>query len=254
MVIFRYDKSFEGLLTCVFEAYDRKMFPTALSEEQAPLPLFYDTAIRIITDDTKSGRVWQGLQKKLSPAGLSVITTAWLSEIPDIDILLFRYIRKSFDAPASIELNFGDPDVLQATQIAKKVTQERHRIVQFLRFQKAADGTFFAAVEPLFNVLPIAISYFQDRFADQSWLIYDLKREYGYYYNQQEITEIRFADKPAHLQNGKLTPELMAGDEQLFQKLWQQYFKSISIKERANPRLHRQNLPTRFWKYLTEKQ
>ncbi|MFR1242295.1 MAG: DUF4130 domain-containing protein, partial [Butyricimonas faecihominis] len=45
----------------------------------------------------------------------------------------------------------------------------------------------------------------------------------------------------------------MDQDEKLFQKLWQTYFKAITIKERLNPKLHRQNLPARFWKYLPEK-
>ena len=30
MIIYQYDKSFDGLLTCIFEAYDRKMFPDIL--------------------------------------------------------------------------------------------------------------------------------------------------------------------------------------------------------------------------------
>ena len=37
-------------------------------------------------------------------------------------------------------------------------------------------------------------------------------------------------------------------------KLWKEYFNAINIKERNNPKLHRQNLPVRYWKYLTEKQ
>ncbi|MBV3583540.1 DUF4130 domain-containing protein, partial [Phocaeicola dorei] len=32
------------------------------------------------------------------------------------------------------------------------------------------------------------------------------------------------------------------------------YFKSICIKERWNPQKHRQDMPVRYWKYLTEKQ
>lgn len=143
MIVFRYDQSFEGLLSCVFEAYTQKKIPELLLAENAPLPLFYDEIIEVCTDETRSSRVWKGLQKKLSKAGLSVLTTAWLSELPEIDILLFRYIQKAFAAPASIELNFGDPDVLQASQIAKKVSRERERVVQFLRFQKTLDGLFF---------------------------------------------------------------------------------------------------------------
>lgn len=253
MVIFRYDKSFEGLLSCVFQAYERKLFPDLLLAEQAPLPLFYEEVVQIVTNEQQASRVWKGLKKKCSPAGLSVITHNWLSELTDSDQLLFRYIRKAIDAPVSIELNFGDPDVLLAAQTAKKVSQERHRVVQFTRFQKASDGTYFAATAPLYNVLPLALSYFKDRFADQVWVIYDTKRTYGYYYDLREVSEIRFAEPQAHLFTGKLSPELMDKDEQLFQRLWKTYFKSIAIKERINPRLHRQHLPVRFWKYLTEK-
>ena len=69
MIVYQYDKSFDGLLTCIFEAYDRKMFPDILQAEGVPLPLFHEEVIRIITDERKSSRVWKGLEKRLSPAG-----------------------------------------------------------------------------------------------------------------------------------------------------------------------------------------
>ena len=46
---------------------------------------------------------------------------------------------------------------------------------------------------------------------------------------------------------------MMDSDEMLFQKLWRTYFKAIAIKERSNPRKQRQDMPVRFWKYMTEK-
>ena len=253
MTVFVYDKTFEGLLTAVFDAYSRRSFPDLLLAEGEPFPLFYDEAVTICTDDAKADRVWKGLQKKLSATALSVITVTWLSELPEVDVLLFRYIRKAIDAPRTIELNFGDPDVLEVSKIWKKVTNERLRVIQFLRFQKAADGTFFAAVKPIYNVLPLTLPHLKDRFADQCWLLYDLKREYGYYYDLKETTEVRFEEKEAHLLSGLLSEELMDADEKLFQKMWKTYFKSIAIKERLNPKLHRQHMPARFWKYMPEK-
>lgn len=254
MTIFLYDKTFEGLLTAVFYAYTRRSFPDRLLAEGEPLPLFYDEVFSVYTDDAKCDRVWKGLQKKISASALGMISTCWLSELPEIDELLFRYIRKAFDAPKSIELNFGDADVLEISKIYKKVCNERLRIVQFLRFQKAADGTFFTAVEPMYNVLPLVIPYLKDRFADQCWLFYDLKREYGYYYDQRDVSEVRFEEKQAHLLSGFLSDDLLDTNEKLFQQLWKEYFKTIAIKERLNPRLHRQHMPARFWKYMTEKQ
>ena len=63
MNIFLYDKTFEGLLTSVFEAYSRRIFPDTLLLEGEPLPLFYDEIFTVITDEEKSGRVWRGLQE-----------------------------------------------------------------------------------------------------------------------------------------------------------------------------------------------
>ena len=169
--------------------------------------------------------------------------------------MLFRYIRKAINSPHSIETNFADPDVLELAKIYKRVVGERVHLMQFVRFQKAADGTFFAAVEPQFNALPLAVDHFKDRFADQRWLIYDVKRQYGYYYNLTEMEEVTFEDpRQAHLVTGMLNETLMDNDEKLFQKLWKTYFKSICIKERWNLRKHRQDMPVRYWKYLTEKQ
>lgn len=254
MTVFIYDKTFEGLLTAVFDAYVRRSFPDALRREGEPLPLFCEETVTICSDSEKADRVWKGLEKKLSPTSLSMLAVAWLSELAEIDMLLFRYIRKAIDQPRSIELNFGDPDVMELAKIGKKVSNERLRILQFLRFQKASDGTFFAAVEPLYNVLPLIIPHLKDRFGDQIWLIYDLKRAYGYYYNLSEAVEVRFEHQEAHLLSGFLSESIMDKDEKLFQQMWKTYFKSIAIKERLNPKLHRQHMPVRFWKYMTEKQ
>lgn len=253
MLVFTYDKTFDGLLTAIFDAYNRRTFPDALIEEGEILPLFCDETHAVITDDAKSGRVWRGLKKKLSASALSSLTVCWLSELPEVDKLLFNYIRKAIDAPKSIELNFGDPDVLQLAKIWKQVNNEKLRVVQFLRFQKTTDETYFAPVEPLYNVLPLTLLHLQDRYAGQKWLIYDIKREYGYYYDLKETIEVRFEEKEKHLLTGILSEELLDKDELLFQQLWKTYFKSIAIKERINPRLHKQHLPVRFWKYLTEK-
>ena len=92
MIVFRYDKTFEGLLTVVFDAYYRRTFPDVLLAEGEPLPLFVDDSFTVIADEEKSNRVWAGLQKKLSTSALSCITTCWLSELPHIDMLLFRVL------------------------------------------------------------------------------------------------------------------------------------------------------------------
>lgn len=215
--------------------------------------MFVEREYKVITQEEKSTRVWHALENKLSKAACNMITYVWLSEQPGSDMLIFKYIHRVFEVKASIETNFSDPLVLEMKQIGQQVSKERLYIIQFLRFQKAADDIFFAGVSPACNALPLAISHFKDRFADQKWVIYDLKRRYGYYYDLHTVEEITFANDE-HLLGGKLNEELMAEDEKEFQELWKAYFKSMTIKERINHKLHRQHMPVRFWKYLTEKQ
>lgn len=257
MAVFVFDYTFEGLLTAVFEAYARHSFPDALLPEGAPLPLFTDEAFTVVTDEVKSGRVWRGLAKRLSPSGLQCVARCWLAEEEDTPDVMFRFIRKVFDTPVRIETNQADPEVRAFTQMWRRVEWERTRLMQFIRFQKAADGTYFAAVEPEKNALPLIVPHFRDRFADQRWLIWDMGREYGFYYDgKKEVHRVTILESGSlpHLANGQLDESLMDPEERLFQSLWKTYFQAICIHERLNPRKQRRDMPVRYWKYLTEKQ
>ena len=255
MIIFIYDKTFEGLLTALFEAYSRRSFPNLLLGEKDPLPLFCDEVFTVYTDQLKADRVWKGLERRLRKSSLSALAETWLSEAEGVDMLLFRYMRKAIDALSSIEYNLGDSDVIEVVKLWKKVHNECHRSIQFFRFQKALDGTYFAALSPLYNVLPLIVSYALDRFADQRWLLYDLSRGYGFYHEVDacEVSEVSFKDEDSLPFDGLLSKEIMDKDELLFQHLWQEYFHAIAIKDRLNPKLHKQYMPARFWKYMPEK-
>lgn len=254
MLVFRYDKTFEGLLTAVFDAFSRKEIPQKLIGIDDVEPMFTETSYLVTTQDDKSGRVWQGLEKKLSKTARNMLWATWLSEEPESDELLFRYICKAFNSKASFEVNFNDADVLEVTQLAKKVGREAEHIRQFARFQKAADNMYFAPISPKYNALPLSVEYFKDRFADQQWVVYDMKRGYGFYYDLKTVVEMTLDGEGSHLLTGKLDESMMAEDEKLFQELWKGYFKALTIKERINLKLQRQHMPVRFWKYLTEKQ
>jgi probable DNA metabolism protein len=252
MTTFRYDKTFEGLLTALFDAYSRKTFPQRLLPADEPLPLFAGEVHCVVTDTAKSTRVWTALEQKLGRPVCGMLMHVWLSELPGSDELLFRYMRKAFDAPTSIATDFSDSDVLEVEKIARKVSHEGQRLTQFVRFQKAADGVFFAPVSPLYNALPLTLPYFTNRFADQLWLLYDLRRRYGYYYDLTTASEVTLSND-RHLLGGKLDDALMAQDEKRFQQMWKAYTLSLTIKERLNPKLQRQNMPRRFWQYMPEK-
>ncbi len=256
MNTFVIDNTLEGLLTAVFEAYARRIMPDALILRGLPLPLFCGEVLDVGTDEAKVRRVWQGLSRRLSPLARQGVARCWLAEEDDTPTVIFRFVCRVFDSNVRIETNQADPAVRAFTQMWKRVEHERERLLQFVRFQKAADGTYFAAIEPEKNALPLIVPHFRDRFADQRWLIWDVGRAYGFYYNGLEVSRVTIqnADSLPHLVSGRLDESLMDKDELFFQSLWKTYFHAICIRQRLNPRKQRQDMPVRYWKYLTEKQ
>jgi probable DNA metabolism protein len=254
MNIWTYDKTFEGFLTLVFDCYEKKIFPDKISGDVNNQTCIFPGTFEVISDEVKAKRVWNGLHKKISDTGCQMLYYAFLSEMPDIELLILQYTKKVFESLVNIELNFGDRYVLEITKINRKVNREAQRILMFVRFQKTADGIYYASFDPKYNVLPLVIRHFEKRFSDQKWIIYDTRRSYGFYYDLKNTTEVTFTESLINPVTGKIDTSIMDKDEQLFQKLWKGYFNSMCIKERLNPKLHRQLLPKRFWKYLTEKQ
>ena len=256
MIIYLFDGTMDGLLTAVFEAFSLHEEPEQLLKEGDALPLFCDYNYQVTTDEEKARRVWTGLEKRLSREAMKLISVSWLSELQELNTPLFLYICKVF-RQGDISRNFADTDVLTVTNIARRVLHEQLRMKQFIRFQKAKDGTYLAVVAPDHNVLPLITDHFSDRFNDQPWLIYDTKRHYGFHYDGQQVIRITFEDEgavPFDLTNGKLQTDVLSSDDQLLQDLWRTYFKAICIKERMNPRKQLKDMPRRYWKYMTEKQ
>jgi len=261
MTVYIFDQTFDGVLSAVFDAYFRRQSPDLLLGEGEQLPLFCEKTYKVVTSEEKAQRVWTGLEKRLSKEGLHLMMVSWQSEEKKLSTPLFRYIYKVFephrqDGSASIEHNYADPDVLYVRNTARRVLHEQLRMKQFVRFQKAKDGTYLAVVSPDSNVLPLITHHFQDRFNDQPWLIYDARRHYGYNYDGKTVVRITFEDEasvPFNLKNGKLDDDVMSNDDRLMQELWRTYFKAVCIKERLNPRKQLNDMPRRYWKYLTEK-
>jgi len=250
--VFVYDKTFDGLLCAIFDAYARKQFPDMLLGAGDALPLAATESHTVRTESGKAARVFAGLKKRLSPDGLRDVLCVWLSEQPESDLLLLRVMRKVFDASRPIERDFSDPDVLAVTRLAKKVSHESLRLTGFVRFQKTEEGAYVAVIAPQYNVLPLLFSHFAERFADQEWMIYDSVRRCGIAYDRGAFSEIVPDASP--VRNGRFDLSAPADDERLFQSLWKGYFTATAIKERTNPRLQARCMPRRFWKYMTEKQ
>ena len=247
-----YDGSFEGLLTAVFDIYQYGFNDVKIVAESNHQPVIFGEIHQPVSDEEKFQRVYKGLKAKLSAKAIEQIYRAFLSEQPGIEDIILNYVRHTFKSKVSVEHDFSNPDVLEISQVARKVYREKHRMEAFVRFELTADGLYYAVIEPDFNVLPILTKHFSDRYADQKWMIYDARRKYGIFYdlNKVETIQISFRDD---LNQGKDISSIYDSSEQLYQQLWHQYFNSVNIAARKNMKLHIQHMPQRYWKYLPEK-
>jgi len=249
-----FDGSYQGLLTAVFTAFERKEFDVNISCESTFQNGLFETTQSICSDVEKYQRVQKGLSKYLSADEALDFWRAYLAEDPEINAIIFFLIIEVFKGNAAFLQNYGDDRVLKFKQTLKKINRERHRMKAFVRFQKSADGMYLAVVNPDFNVLPLIIPFFRNRYADQTWLIYDDIRKYGIYYDLKTVTEVKLTlPQVGMLQTTSAVTDLDA-KEKKYENLWQSYFQSTNIEARKNLKLHIQHVPKRYWKYLPEKQ
>ncbi|WP_201574997.1 TIGR03915 family putative DNA repair protein [Psychrobacter sp. H8-1] len=257
-----YEPSFEGWLSAVFYIYANRLQDgeaLQLTAQDCYVPSLIAEATSVATDEDKAERVLTKLNKLLGRSGMRNLLWGFLSEKDNIGTTLFQVVKYAIDYPSRhIMQDLVNLDVLELVQTVKSVGREKHRMEAFVRFEHTTDDIYFARVEPDFNVLPLIGEHFRQRYQDQHWAIYDLARGYGIYYDKSQSTRSR----PAALQTITDLDDAVlhnpasihSADEQRYQKFWQGYFTNVNIKERKNPRLHKQYLPQRYWKYLSEKQ
>lgn len=252
MSVYVTDGSFDGLLCAIFASYQLPA-PSAVvgGAYQASL---LDELQFIDTDAEIAERVVQGILSVGGRDAFREFYRGFLSEAEDAGIVILRAVRKMMRAQTPAILgNFADADMLSLRHMVRNVNREVHRMHAFVRFVQAKNQQYYALISPDCDVIPLLSSHFESRFADMVWTIYDTKRGYGLQYDLQKTEFIEQIDIIDPL-TGDLDRTQLADNELAFQGLWQGYFSAVSIASRRNIKHHIQQLPRRYWKYLSEKQ
>ncbi len=247
-----FDGSWYGLLTAVFEVYEYRFSEVKITRTGQTASLF-SAPHEVHTLAEKAKRVLKQMHSKIGKSHVQDLYKTFLTETDDSANLILHYIQYIVKTGGKAASDYSNNFVLEVQQTAKKVHREKHRMEAFIRFQCSSDGLYFAWIEPDFNVLPLIVSHFKNRYADQRWLIFDTKRKYGVHYDLREVQEVEL-NFDVSLNDSAALKNLYDEKEELYQVLWKQYFKSVNIKARKNTKLHIQHMPKRYWKYLIEKQ
>lgn len=253
MNIYLYDKTFDGLLSVIFYSLKTRIEPDLIIGSLEYQSALFANTYEIETNQENADNIWNAFEQKTSYIESKTLFYVYLSEINDIEMLIYRYMKYIFSKENSVTKNYREMCILEIRNIRRKVLHEAHRMISFVRFQKTKELVYFAVIDPMYDVLKIIGKHFERRFANQKWIIYDTKRKYGLYYDGKELQEIKFSDIQFKTDGVPLAEEQRSEYDTLIEKSWKQYYQSINIKERKNTKMHLRLLPKRYWKYLPEK-
>ena len=263
-----YDGSLAGLLSVVFDRFANGLQVDRLVRERRYVPDMFGAPVRVATDEAHARRVWRGLGK-FEGFDRELVLRNWLFDTTESDTDIAHLITRMFQEHEDISEDYRDEAVFRCYQVHKKMFREIHRVHAFVRFEEAEDGLYFARIDPDFDVLPLAVEHFEDRYQDQEWMIWDGRREYGFWYAPGGGKSVRVGLPPKHALEGggdagdglpvlaqaptDAAPAEAAAHEDGFQRLWSTYFDAVNIEARRNFKLHRAHVPLRYWRHLTEK-
>ena len=238
-----YDGTFYGLLTIVFDSYIHKTLPQKIYNKDTYIYNFLDKTIEITTDFDKSQRVFNGIEKNIGYKALYNRYYAFLSNQENKEIYILKYLCDGFDIGPKINDNLTTSYVFKTINMRKRALAECHKFKGLLRFQEISDNLCYASIHPDNNILEPLGHHFINRLSSINFIIHDKNRNICFVYNNKNYKIINgtYINIPEFTEN-----------EKMYQELWKMFFKTISIKERKNPRCQMQFMPKKYWKDLIE--
>ena len=236
-----YDGSFDGLLCCVYESYYQKELPSLIfSHSEIQATLF--PVKEIETDIISALKVEDSIRTSISGEALKLVRLCYYSKMENREITILNFLRMGYKIGPSVTNMLADDTVCAITKTARNVQSESHFFKEFLRFSDY-NGALVAIIEPKNFVLPMIVNHYCDRFPSEQFLIYDESHNYALVYQNGESAIFP-------LENLEL-PEACEKEEK-YRALWKQFYNTIAIEGRINPKLRMGNMPKRYWKNLTE--
>ncbi len=240
-VCYDYDGSFEGFLTCVYEAYVHREYPAAFTgPEDDQISLFPER--RVETNREHAGRVRASLRKRMGPAAALWVVNGFLAALPERELHLFRFIALGYERGPGLVRDLTDDRVATLHKALTHLNGEAHLLKGFVRFSDQ-EGVLVAEIEPKNRVLPLLRTHFCARYAGERFVMYDRTHKEALFYDVG-----RWAIVPLE-QFSLAAPE---GEERSYRALWRRFYDTIAIEGRYNPKCRMTHMPKRYWHTMTE--
>jgi len=240
-VVYQYDGSFDGLLCCVFESYDKKEIPLDIVLPDAAQMMLVPIK-SIPTDLEKAKRVLKSISAKISYSALEFVQHAFLTCFAQKELYILLFLRLGYRHGANVMEMLSDDVVHTMVKAVRHLDRESHLFKGFVRFS-IFNHILVAEIEPKNYVLPLLLQHFCERYPEERFLIYDKTHGMALVYQPYQSAIIPIDEL--------VLPEPDEA-EASYRELWQVFYNTIEIKGRYNPKCRMNLMPKRYWKYMTE--
>ncbi len=240
-IVYLYDGGFQGFLCCVFQAFVQKENPQMILPQDEAQALLFETR-HIETRPEQAERVWAAVPAKLGPEAPELTQCAFLSDLPDKELLLLEFLRQGFAQGPAVMQGLAREPLRSLWQAAQRAKHEAHLFTGFVRFSDCG-GALTAVIHPKNQVLPLLADHFCQRFNAETFMIYDKTHQMALTHRpgRARIIPLEEAELPGPGQ-----------EERQIQALWRRFYQTLSIQGRENRRARQGHMPLRYWGDMTE--
>lgn len=240
-IVYVYDGSFEGFLSCVHESYYQRELPSMIFSFDKVQETLYQRK-EIETDTQKAQKVEYSIRARISSGALHLLRCTYLSHIDERELAMLQFLRMGYQLGPKVVDMLSHDVVRKVTKAAQNMQSEAHFYREFLRFSEY-NGALVAIIEPKNFVLPITAPHFCDRFPSEQFLIYDKTHKCAFVYEKgvRSLIPLETLDLPE-----------ADAEEKMYRQLWKTFYNTIAIEGRINPKLRMNNMPKRYWAQMTE--
>jgi probable DNA metabolism protein len=243
--IFLYDGSFAGLLTVLALVVPQRLLPETISTVLSPQQELFGVTTTVATDEAVAESFHAELTRLLTPRSLKLIYRTFLADHPEKELIICRFCLLAWQEGKRTGALLAHPDVAPLWKLAQQVGREAHRLLGFVRFQEVSGGFYYAPIAAEHRILTLIAPHFAARFRDQQWVIYDQRHEEGIIHDSLRHRWL-LLPMAAHAE-----PDRTPAEEE-FQRLWREYFATLTISERENRKLQQGKVPLKQRPWLTE--
>lgn len=196
----------------------------------------------VATDREKAERVRASIPEKIGLEALTLVEDVFLSCMSDRELALLRFLRLGYRAGPVVLSMHGHPRVAPVLGAQRALLGEAHLYKGFTRFADYG-GTLVGIIQPKNCVLPYLARHFALRYPNEDFLLYDKTYHLalshrGHALDLQPVDSLQLAPIDER--------------EARYQALWKQFYRTIAIEGRENPRCRMTHLPKRYWAEMVE--